>query len=425
MFGFTRDERGYAVFAGVPLASFLEQHKIPTPAFIYDLNAIGNTAGELVEALNSGGNSPRAVSGNLVAYAMKANSAGTILRTVAQAGAGADVVSGAELQLALAVGIKPNQIVMSGVAKTDPEIDLAIGQSIRAMQVESVEELPRIAARARALGTKARVTLRINPGIRIDSHAHVATGHSAAKFGILRQDLKRAWELIDAEPALTGVGLSTHLGSTLREVETYLGGGRVVCEEARLRAQMGKKLEYVNFGGGFGIDYGKGPVPPPAAYATAAVKLRAEAGLDDHDLLVEPGRSLVGAFGVLVAQVVQIKKTPELSWMMLDVGMNDLLRPALYQAHHRIESLVEPPSGSPWRVAGPVCESTDDFGTHVISEAVPAAVAIRDAGAYGFVMSSEYNGRALAAEVFIRDHKLVHMNPSPGTERWVKSRLSA
>jgi diaminopimelate decarboxylase len=363
--------------------------------------------------------------GNVVAYAVKANSAGTVIRTIAGAGAGADVVSGAELELALACGIDPSRIVMSGVAKSNSEIDLAIVRGIRALQVESVEELQRIAARAQTLGQPAKVSLRLNPEIRIDSHAHVATGHRGAKFGILRADLVNAWGLIDGTPHLLATGLSTHLGSTLRAVDAYLGGARAVCEVARERRAAGKPLSYVNFGGGFGIDYGAGPVPPPWEFAKAARVLHQEEGLGDHTLLIEPGRSVVGPFCVLVADVVQIKATPEHSWLMLNVGMNDLIRPALYQAMHRIESLAAPPSGRPWRVAGPVCESTDDFGSHSVSEPPPAQVVLRDAGAYGFVMSSEYNGRALASEVFIADKKLLHMSPSPGTDRWLRSRLSA
>lgn len=416
MFGFTRDARGQAVFAGVPLSSFLETHNISTPAFLYDLDAIRHTASQLVTTLGAG---------NLVAYAVKANSAGTVIRTIAGAGSGADVVSGAELELALGCGVAPTNIVMSGVAKANSEIDLAIVRGIRALQVESVEELQRIAARARALGQRANVTLRINPEILIDSHAHVATGHRGAKFGILRSDLPAAWSLIDATPDLRAVGVSTHLGSTLSTVDAYLGGARAVCEQAHARRANATPLSYVNFGGGFGIDYGKGAVAPPWEFAKAARALQTEEGLGDHALLIEPGRSMVGPYCVLVANVVQTKATPETPWMMLNVGMNDLIRPALYQANHRIEALDAPPNGKPWRVAGPVCESTDDFGVHVISEPAPSRVALRDAGAYGFVMSSEYNGRALAAEVFIADKQLFKLSPSPGTERWVQSRISA
>jgi diaminopimelate decarboxylase len=414
--GFRRSHDGRVQLGGVFLGSFLDEHKIPTPVFVYDLDAISAGAARLVEALGAA---------NVVAYAVKANSAGTILRAVAASGTGADVVSGAELELALRCGVSPDMIVMSGVAKSDAELDLAIARGIFAIQAEGVEELDRLAARAQAASRPARVALRINPGVKIDAHAHVATGHDRAKFGILRADLPEAWEKIDNSPWLEATGLSTHIGSTLTTPEAYLEGARIVCDAALARRASKGALRYVNFGGGFGIDYGKGAVPEPAEFASAARRLLSERGLEDHRLLIEPGRCLVGAHGVLVADVIQVKQAPHLRWLLLNAGMNDLLRPALYQARHRIEPIDEPPSGAPWQVAGPVCESTDDFGEHLVSDPPPRRVVVRDAGAYGFVMSSEYNGRALPAEVFIAGGQLVKRSESSSTQRWIESRLSA
>lgn len=414
--GFSRDSTGTAHLGAFPLARALERGELSTPCYLYDLDGIEAGVRALVEVLKSP---------NTVAYAMKANSAGSILRRVAQAGGGADVVSGAELQLALSCGIAPDKIVMSGVAKSDAELDLAITRGIRALQVESVEELSRIEARARALGQPARVSPRINPSIEIDSHAHIATGHDEAKFGILLQDLERAWSLIDHSAWLSPVGISAHIGSMLKQTETYLAAARVVCKIATERRDLGKPFAYVNFGGGFGIDYGPGPVPSPPDFARAALALKAELGLADTPLCVEPGRSIVAPYGVLLATVTQQKVASTGRWLMLDAGMNDLIRPALYQAKHRIEALNSAPAGAPWRVVGPVCESSDDFGEHVVCEPPPSHVVIRDVGAYGYVMASEYNGRALPAEVFISNGEVTQISRRGNAERWIAERLDA
>lgn len=418
MHGFRRDGQGLAELGGVPLARLLAEAGAGTPAYVYDLDAIAAEARALVAAF---GSAP-----HIVAYAVKACSAGSVVRALATAGTGADVVSGAELEVALGCGISPGRVVMSGVGKTDRELDRAIAAGIRAIQLESVEEIARVAARARAGGTRARVSLRINPGVEIDSHAHVATGHDEAKFGIAVADVAVAWQHIDAAgDALDAVGVSTHVGSMLAEPGPYLESARIVCDAARARRAAGHPLAFIDFGGGFGIDYGGHPVQPPAAFARAAVDLAKREGLDDLLLVVEPGRALVGAHGVLVASVVQGKQSGARRWAMIDAGMNDLVRPALYGALHRVEPLDRAPGGASWRVVGPVCESADDFGEHALGDALPAAVVIRDAGAYGFSMASEYNGRALPAEIFVSGGKVVKTSPSPGTAAWVRRRLDA
>lgn len=405
------------MLGGVPLEELVQQAGTGTPAYVYDLDGLRSAAEALEKSF---GPAP-----HLTAYAVKANSAGSVVRAVAAAGAGADVVSGAELELVLGAGIPPSSVVMSGVAKADWEIDLALGRSIFAIQVESVEELDRIAARARALGTPARVALRLNPGVKADTHAHIATGHDAAKFGIHRPDVARAWAVIDREPSLVAVGVSAHVGSMLRDPEPYLAAARVVTEAAKARHEAGHRLEYIDFGGGFGIDYGDSPSAEPSAFVEAALGLLAEHGLSSLKLVIEPGRSLVGPFGVLVATVIQSKRSNERRWVMIDAGMNDLLRPALYAAKHRIEPLERAPGAGEWRVVGPVCESTDDFGAHPLGEEAFEKVVIRDAGAYGFVMASEYNGRPLPAEVFVAGGKVVKTSVAPGRDDWVRRRLDA
>lgn len=413
---FARDQEGHATLGGTRLSTLLEQANVPTPAYVYDLSGIEQAARELKQAFGA--------RRHLIAYAMKANGAGSILRTLRDAGTGVCLVSGGEMKVALGAGMAPGRMVINGVAKGDWEIDLAISQGLYAIQVESLEELGRIEARARTLGRPARVGLRINPGVEIESHSHIATGHDAAKFGIPRADVQGAFERIDATEWLVPVGVSTHVGSALSTPKAYVESAATVCEVARQRLASGSTLEYMNFGGGFGIDYGQQSADAPAKFAQAAVTLAAEHGLDALELVVEPGRALVGPYGVLLATVRQGKESSARRWLMLDAGMNDLLRPALYGAFHRIEPLERPPSDKEWRVVGPICESSDDFGTHPLGE-LPERVVIRDAGAYGFVMASEYNGRALASEVFTKNGTVVNTSPSPGVDFWVERRLKA
>ena len=413
---FARDQEGQAILGGTRLSTLLEQAQVPTPAYVYDLSGIERAATELKRAFGT--------RRHLIAYAMKANGAGSILRTLREAGTGVCLVSGGEMKVALGAGMLPNRMLISGVAKGDWEIDLAISEGLHAIQVESLEELARIADRARAAGRPARVGLRINPSVQIDSHSHIATGHDAAKFGIARADVSAAFERIDASEWLVSVGVSAHVGSQLTTPKAYLESASAVCEIARQRLQSGGTLEYMNFGGGFGIDYGPTAAEAPANFAEAALRLAADYGLDALELVVEPGRALVGPYGMLVASVRQTKEGAARRWLMIDAGMNDLLRPALYGAVHRIEPLERLPGSKEWRVVGPICESSDDFGTHAIGEA-PERVVLRDAGAYGFVMASEYNGRALASEVFSQNGRVVHTSPSPGVDFWVERRLKA
>jgi len=419
MFG--RDASGRATLGAAPIETLLAAAGTGTPSYLYDLDAIANEAREL----RSGFGDHR----HLVAYAVKANAAGRIVRTLAEQGCGADVVSGGELELALRVGIAPSDIVFSGVAKLDDELDLAIGagnEGICAIQAESVEELVRIAARARARKRRARVSLRVNPNVEADVHAHIATGHDEAKFGILREDLPDALAAITRHEELELVGLSSHVGSQLATTEPYLQAARVLLDVVRdTEARMGP-LELVDFGGGFGIDYGEGRAARPADFSRDVCALVREAGLSRLRILVEPGRSLVGPHGVLVTSVVQTKasKTGR-RWLMIDAGMNDLLRPALYQARHRIEPLTwdrSLPLAS-YRVVGPICESSDDFGSYELPLPAPSVLVIRDAGAYGFTMASQYNGRPLPAEVFVQGGRVVAATPRAPRKDWVDSRL--
>ncbi|MEI7892183.1 MAG: diaminopimelate decarboxylase [Myxococcales bacterium] len=417
-----RDENSFLTLGGVRLIDLLANHSTPTSA--YDLDGITAEARDLRTAFDD--------APHLVAYAVKANSAGAIVRSLASQGCGADVVSGAELQVALGAGVPPHRIVYSGVAKRDDELRLALcveGQGILAVQLESLEEIARIDAIARSLGLRGQVSIRMNPSVdfdTLDTHAFIATGHDEAKFGVARADMSDALDRVLRSSCLELVGIAVHVGSQFTSTAAYVEAARVAFEVAREARNKGASLRFVDTGGGFGIDYGQGCPVRPCDFVRAARQAQRDAQLDDLALFVEPGRALVAAHGVLLARVLQPKVSGARRWLLVDAGMNDLLRPALYQAHHRVVSLepVEGPQET-WRVAGPVCESSDDFGMHSLPSVPPRAVALLDAGAYSYTMASRYNGRELAPEVFLRGGLVESSTARQPTEHWVEERLRA
>jgi diaminopimelate decarboxylase len=418
----SRDPSGHLVLGGVRLTDVAA--RAGTPTYVYDLDAIAAGARSMQAAFDD--------APHLIAYAVKANSAGAVVRAVAAEGCGADVVSGAELQVALGCGVAPAKIVYSGVAKGDGEIDRAVAVGIGAIQLESVEEIARIEARARAAGTRARVSIRVNPAVDLEgaTHAHIATGHDKAKFGVPRDQVGAAVEAIEASGDLRLVGMTSHVGSHFTDVAPYIAAAHVLfgmVKDLRAAGRL-RSIEYVDTGGGFGVAYADDAVVPgPPVFVRAVRDAQRAAGLSDLALYVEPGRSLVAAHGVLLAGVIQTKTTSAGSWLMIDAGMNDLIRPALYQAKHRIVPL-EPVPRTPdisWRVVGPVCESSDDFGEHALPREAPRHVALLDAGAYGYTMASRYNGRQLPAEVFLHGGRIASVTPRLVADEWVQNRLAA
>jgi diaminopimelate decarboxylase len=419
-----RDNQGVLRLCGVDLARLAAE--AGTPAYVYDLDGIAAEARSLRDAFEG--------CAHLIAYAVKANTAGAVVRALAREACGADVVSGAELLVALACGVAPEHIVYSGVAKQDDELDRAIGVGICAVQIESVEEIARVAGRARALGRKPRVSVRINPSLDLKgaTHAHVATGHDAAKFGVPKEDVPAAVRLIEKSPELELVGMASHVGSQLMNIGLYLESARVLFDLVRsLRETQGLgSLAFVDTGGGFGFQYEESGIvgPAPADFVRAARAEQRLSRLDDLALYIEPGRALVAPHGILLATVVQPKVTAAARWLMIDAGMNDLIRPALYQARHPIaplEATTAPSEWIPWRVAGPVCESSDDFGEHMLPHVPPRAVAIRDTGAYGYTMASRYNGRQAPVEVFLEGGRVVGQAKRGSVASWVKERVGA
>ncbi len=395
-----------------------------TPFYAYDLDAIVAGARSLDRAF---GRAP-----HLVCLAIKANTAGPILEALGRLGLGADVVSGAELSVATRAGIPPERIVYSGVAKLDAEIDKAIGlgnRGILALQLESLEEIARVEARAKASGRTARVSIRINPSLKrelLSTHDHIATGHDEAKFGVPRDDVREAVRRVGASPMLNLVGFNFHIGSQLTEVDGYRESAALLCQIAQDAIAGGcNSLEFLDTGGGFGIDYGSGCSVTPDDFVAVVVREFERTNLGHLTMVVEPGRAIVGAHGVLVARTVQTKVAGHCQWIIIDAGMNDLIRPALYQARHRIVPIDDHngPTES-WVVVGPVCESSDDFGAHELPSKAPSAVAILDAGAYGFTMASQYNGRALPDELFISNGAVVAVLRGRTSAEWAASRFA-
>ena len=353
----------------------------------------------------------------LICYAVKANSNLAVLRLFAGLGAGADVVSEGELRRALAAGVPAGRIVFSGVGKTRAELDFAVASDIHQINVESVSELRRLSAVARDAGRTARVAIRVNPDVDAGGHPGISTGREGDKFGIARGEALAAYRLAADLPGIEPVGLAVHIGSKIEELgpsrSAFTRLARLVRE---LRAE-GLAVRRVDLGGGLTIPYEAGDAAvSPRDYAAA---VRDSFGALDVELAFEPGRFLVGAGGVLVSSVVYVKEGQGHRIVIVDAAMNDLIRPALYDAFHDIVPVREPPANavpSPGDIVGPVCESTDTFARE---RALPPLaegelVAFKTAGAYGAAMASTYNSRPLAPEVMVSGgrHAVIRKRPS-------------
>jgi diaminopimelate decarboxylase len=336
-----------------------------------------------------------------VCYAVKANGNGTILRLLSGLGLGADVVSGGELIAARRAGFPPEKIVFAGVGKTEAEIALGLEQGIGEWNAESEEEIGRIAAAAVARGKLARVSLRVNPDIDPRSHPYISTGLREAKFGV---PIGRAGEILGRAGRGAGVeivGLQCHIGSQITDTAPLAAAARALSGLSRQLLAEGFPLRTIDLGGGLGVSYDGAGVPDPAALAAAVLPELAGLGLT---LVLEPGRSLVAAAGALLTRVLYVKQGADRRFVIVDAGMNDLLRPALYEAFHRVEPVR--PRGRPAEVVdvvGPVCETSDFLARRRELELPEPGdlLAVRDAGAYGFAMSSNYNMRPRAAEALV------------------------
>ncbi|MDE0923098.1 diaminopimelate decarboxylase [Aurantimonas coralicida] len=341
----------------------------------------------------------------LVCYAMKANSNQAVLKTLAALGAGADVVSGGELLRALRAGIPAEKIMFSGVGKSVPEIDLALASGIFCFNIESEPELEMISARAVAAGRTAHVSFRINPDVDARTHAKISTGKKSDKFGIAYERAEAVYDRARALPGIAVSGIDMHIGSQIVELEPFDQAFERLAGLVRRLRDAGHDIAHVDLGGGLGVPYSRTNTPPPAPPAYAEIVKRHVRDLDCK-VVFEPGRLIAANAGILVTRVVYVKEAEGKTFVIVDAGMNDLIRPTLYDAWHDIHPVLDDPD-APRLVAdvvGPVCESGDYFARARDIPAVKAGdlVYLSSAGAYGAVQSGTYNSRPLIAEVLVK-----------------------
>ncbi len=351
----------------------------------------------------------------LICYAMKANSNQAVIATLARLGAGADVVSAGELMRARAAGIAADKIMFSGVGKTESELALAVEEGVLCVNVESQAELELLAAIAAGKGRSTEVAIRVNPDIDPKTHKKIATGKAENKFGV---PISRAREVYARAAKLEGVrvvGVDMHIGSQITALDPFGDAFALLADFVRVLRADGHTISHVDLGGGLGIPYREDNEPPPDPDAYAAVVKRATRGLGCK-LIFEPGRLIVGNAGILVTRVLYVKQGEVKTFIIVDAGMNDLIRPTLYEAHHDIRPVREPAIGAERVVAdvvGPVCESGDFLALDrsLIAPRPGDLLAIMTAGAYGAVEAGTYNTRALIPEVLVRASEWALVRP--------------
>jgi diaminopimelate decarboxylase len=376
---------------GVSVTAIAEQ--VGTPLFIYSARTIR----ESYTAID------RAFAGypHAIHYALKANSTLAIVRLLRALGSRADANSGGEIEVALRAGFAPRDLVFTGVGKTRAELELAIARGVGTINAESAGELDRIAAVARGQARRARVALRVNPDIDARSHPNISTGLKSNKFGVALQDAVAIYRDRLTLEDLQFVGVHVHIGSQITTAEPLQRAAAALASLAIELRDAGVPLEHVDLGGGLGIPYEGRPMITPAEYAAAVLPELRRANLP---VVLEPGRAIVGHAGALVARVVDVKRYPDgRQFAVLDAGMTELMRPALYGSYHRIEPVTPRGTISTWDVVGPICESSDVFARDrdLPALCVDDLAAILDTGAYGAVMGSNYNRRLLPAEVLV------------------------
>ena len=373
----------------VPLSAIAQE--VGTPFYVYSLNDIELRARAYLDAF------PQA----LIAYAYKANANLAILRHLVSLGIGADVVSGGELWRALQAGTPPAQIVFNGNGKSAAEIAYALDSDVLCINIDSVEEMELLAEVARAKGKTAPIAFRVNPDIDPKTHPYISTGLKKSKFGVPIADAAALYLEARRHPELSLTGVHCHIGSQITQPEPMLAAAQSIGALLTDLRAAGINLPLVNLGGGLGIVYHDENPLTPAEWAKA---VRGALGAAAQSRLVlEPGRSIVGASGALVAAVIHLKRAGTKNFLVIDAGMNDLLRPALYSAYHEIQAVRPSAPLLTMDVVGPICESADVLGRDRELPALQRGelVAIRDAGAYGFSMASRYNQQPLPAEVIV------------------------
>ena len=400
--------RDGALFAeDVPVAEIAAA--VGTPFYVYSTATLLRHFKAFDEALEG--------MDHLVCYAMKANSNQAVLRTLAQAGAGMDVVSEGEYRRARAVGVPGEKIVFSGVGKTAREIRVALEGGIRQFNVESEPEMEVLNAVALELGKVAPITVRVNPDVDAKTHAKIATGKSENKFGIPIARAREVYKMAAGMKGIQVIGIDVHIGSQLTDLAPFEQAYLKVAELTEQLRADGHTITRLDLGGGLGIPYETSNQAPPLPRDYGAMVQRTLGHLG-CEIEIEPGRLIAGNAGLMVSRVIYVKSGEGRDFLILDGAMNDLIRPAMYDAHHDIIPVVEPAPGTaklPYDIVGPVCESGDTFAKQrdMVPLVADDLVAFRSAGAYGAVMSSEYNSRALIPEVLVHGDQFAVIRPRP------------
>ncbi|MEH6809031.1 MAG: diaminopimelate decarboxylase [Hyphomonas oceanitis] len=382
---------------------------VGTPCYVYSAATLTRHARVIAEAFEG--------QDCLIAYSVKANGNLAVLSTLAREGCGADVVSGGELQRALKAGIPANRIVFSGVGKTAVEMDLALEKGIHQFNVESAGELRLLSKVASVLGRKAPIALRVNPDVAAGGHPNISTGKKGDKFGIPWSEAEALYAEAATLPGIQVVAVDVHIGSQIGDLVPMRAAFEKIVGLTRRLREAGHEISRIDVGGGLGIPYKAGDAPaPPSAYASMIAEVMQ--GMDVQ-VILEPGRVIAGNSGVLLTTALYEKPAPDRTFLILDAGMNDLMRPALYDAHHDIVPLKEPAADGPtatYDVVGPICESTDKFAVaRELPKVAPGdRLAFMSAGAYGAVLSSAYNARPLVPEVLVTGDRfdIVRRRPS-------------
>ena len=373
-----------------------------TPLYVYSRAAMQAAAAAYQRALQG--------RPHLVCYAMKANSSLAVLQTFAEAGCGFDIVSAGELRRVLAAAGRADRVVFSGVGKTRDEMALALEAGVRCFNVESRSELRRLSEVACAHGRTARVSLRVNPDVDAGTHPYISTGLKGNKFGVAHEEAVDVYLLAAGLPGLAVTGIDCHIGSQITQTEPYLDAADRVLDLVEAVEARGVALHHVDFGGGLGIQYTDESPPAADTLVTALLQRVDERGHGHREILLEPGRSMVGNAGVMLTEVQYLKPGAEKNFCVVDAAMNDLMRPAMYQAWMAIEPCAARDEAPvTWDVVGPVCESGDWLGRdRALAVREGDVLAVLSSGAYAMSMASNYNTRPRGAEVML-DGPQVHL----------------
>ncbi|WP_273699765.1 diaminopimelate decarboxylase [Paracoccus sphaerophysae] len=394
----------------VPLARIAAE--VGTPVYVYSTATLSRHFNLFREAL--------AWTDHLICYAVKANSNLAVLKLLGAMGAGMDVVSGGEYARARAAGVPGERIVFSGVGKTRDEMAQAIHGGIRQFNIESEPEMRALSEVAAGLGAVVPVAVRVNPDVDARTHAKIATGKSENKFGIPIARAREVYAEAARLPGLRVVGIDMHIGSQLTDLDPYRQAYSKMAQLCRTLRADGHAIMRLDMGGGLGIPYRRDNAAPPLPIEYGQV-IRETVGDLGCEIEIEPGRNIVGNAGVLLASVIHTKRGEGRDFLILDAAMNDLIRPAMYDAHHDIVPVREPAVGAevaPVDVVGPVCETGDTFarGVQLPPLGDGELVAFRSAGAYGAVMASEYNSRPLVPEVLVAGDRFAVIRPRPSID---------